>query len=178
MDEPYTEEFPHPWLHVCTFTLASCRKMPWFSLTLLIGNSFCNFPNKWRARSFLNISSDSQLLIEPFHCWTHRAAGKTFSFLSFFFFFFFYFFSCTHDLWKFLGQGLNLRHSCSKAGSLSHCARLRIELRPPQRQIRSLTHFTAVGTFRKFFFVFLFFVFSGPHLWHMQVPRLGIQSEL
>ena len=24
----------------------------------------------------------------------------------------------------------------------------------------------------------LFFVFLGPHLWHMEVPRLGIESEL
>ena len=25
---------------------------------------------------------------------------------------------------------------------------------------------------------FLFFVFSGPHLWHMEVPRLGVKLEL
>ena len=24
----------------------------------------------------------------------------------------------------------------------------------------------------------VFFVFLGPHLWHMEVPRLGVQSEL
>ena len=31
------------------------------------------------------------------------------------------------------------------------------------------------------FFLFLFFfvfVFLGPHLWHMEVPRLGVASEL
>ena len=25
---------------------------------------------------------------------------------------------------------------------------------------------------------FVFFIFSGPHLWHMEVPRLGVESEL
>ena len=25
---------------------------------------------------------------------------------------------------------------------------------------------------------FFFFVFLGPHLWHMEVPRLGVESEL
>ena len=29
---------------------------------------------------------------------------------------------------------------------------------------------------KKFFFVFL--SFPGLHLWHMEVPRLGVQSEL
>ena len=29
-----------------------------------------------------------------------------------------------------------------------------------------------------FFFFFLSFVYLGPHLWHMDVPRLGIESEL
>ena len=37
------------------------------------------------------------------------------------------FFCCTHNMWKFPGQGLNLRcicnpcHSCGNAGSLTHC---------------------------------------------------------
>ena len=29
-----------------------------------------------------------------------------------------------------------------------------------------------------FFFFFSLFVFSGPHLRHMEVPRLGVESEL
>ena len=29
-----------------------------------------------------------------------------------------------------------------------------------------------------FFSFFLFFFFSGPHPWHMEIPRLGIESEL
>ena len=28
------------------------------------------------------------------------------------------------------------------------------------------------------FIFYLFFVFLGPHLWHMEVPRLGVESEL
>ena len=27
-------------------------------------------------------------------------------------------------------------------------------------------------------FLFVFFVFLGPHLWHMEVPRLGVESEV
>ena len=26
--------------------------------------------------------------------------------------------------------------------------------------------------------IFFFFFFLGPHLWHMEVPRLGLESEL
>ena len=38
----------------------------------------------------------------------------------------------------------------------------------------------ATGCVRHFIFIFiyLFFVFSGPHPWHMEVPRLGGESEL
>ena len=28
------------------------------------------------------------------------------------------------------------------------------------------------------FLFFFFFVFLGAHLWHMEVPRLGVESEL
>ena len=31
---------------------------------------------------------------------------------------------------------------------------------------------------RYIFFFFGLFVFLGPHLWHMEVPRLGVESEL
>ena len=34
---------------------------------------------------------------------------------------------------------------------------------------------TQISESKKFF---LSFVFLGPHLWHMEVPRLGVQSEL
>ena len=29
-----------------------------------------------------------------------------------------------------------------------------------------------------FIFIYLFFVFLGPYLWHMEVSRLGVKSEL
>jgi len=29
-----------------------------------------------------------------------------------------------------------------------------------------------------FYFLFLFFVFLGPHPWHTEVPRLGVELEL
>ena len=29
-----------------------------------------------------------------------------------------------------------------------------------------------------FLLLFYFFVFLGPHLWHMEVPRLGVELEL
>ena len=51
-----------------------------------------------------------------------------------------FFSSCTCGPWKFLGQGSNLSHSCdlchscSNAGSGTHCARLGIRLMLPQRQ--------------------------------------------
>ena len=29
-----------------------------------------------------------------------------------------------------------------------------------------------------YFFIFIFFVFLGPHPWHVEVPRQGVESEL
>jgi len=37
--------------------------------------------------------------------------------------------------------------------------------------------FLSVWRFLLFFF-FFFFCFLGPHPWHMEVPRLGVQLEL
>ena len=38
---------------------------------------------------------------------------------------------------------------------------------------------SGVGGFPFFFFFFLsFFFFLGPHPWHIEVPRLGVSSEL
>ena len=36
------------------------------------------------------------------------------------------------------------------------------------------------SSFLKIFILFIFvsFVFLGLHLWHMEVPRLGVESEL
>ena len=50
-------------------------------------------------------------------------------------FFFFFFNGCTHGIWKFQDQVLNLSHSCNAAAmldSLTHCTRSGIEPAPPQ----------------------------------------------
>ena len=39
---------------------------------------------------------------------------------------------CTHDMWKFPGQGLNPSHSCNNGGSLTHYLGPRIEPEPLQ----------------------------------------------
>ena len=31
---------------------------------------------------------------------------------------------------------------------------------------------------REEYLFFFFFFFLGPHLWHMEVPRVGVESEL
>ena len=38
--------------------------------------------------------------------------------------------------------------------------------------------FFQVKTWAIFFFFFGLFVLLGPHLWHMEIPRLGVQLEL
>ena len=38
--------------------------------------------------------------------------------------------------------------------------------------------FSGVGFFCLFGLVWFGFCFLGPHLWHMEVPRLGVESEL
>ena len=75
---------------------------------------------------------------------------------------------------EFPGQGsdpshnCNLSHSCSNAGSLTHCARLRIKpSTPTMPPIPCATAETPL---------FLFFVSLGPLLslqWRIEVPRLG-----
>ena len=34
------------------------------------------------------------------------------------------------------------------------------------------------ATLELYYFVFIYFVFSGPHLQHMEAPRLGVELEL
>ena len=58
---------------------------------------------------------------------------------------------------KFPSQRWNPHHSSDRARSLT--------IRPQ-------------GNSRNFFLFFFFFCFVGPHWRHMQVPRLGIESEL
>ena len=50
---------------------------------------------------------------------------------------------------------------------------------PTGRQfLRSQIKEQSLLTSMTFFFFFFFFVFLGPCPWHMQVPRLGVESEL
>ena len=69
-------------------------------------------------------------------------------------------------------------HSCSNAGSLTHCAGPGIEPASPERQMGSLTHCATVGTPSSdylYFYLFICLFFWGLNLWHMEVPRLGRQ---
>ena len=66
---------------------------------------------------------------------------------------FFFFFLCRpRGIWKSPGQLWNssqscdLNHSCSNTGPLTHCTGPGLELVPPQRQARSLTHHATAGT--------------------------------
>ena len=52
----------------------------------------------------------------------HRVTGFKCHFTQFYIcggFVGFFLFGCAHSVWKFLGQGLNLRHSSDSAGSLN-----------------------------------------------------------
>ena len=68
--------------------------------------------------------------------------------------------------WKFPGKGLNPCHS----SDLSHCS----------DNTGSLTCCTTreLQKGRIFLLVFIFVFFLGPHLCHMEVPRLGVESKL
>ena len=43
-------------------------------------------------------------------------------------------------------------------------------------KLQLLLSFQNTSTF-SFSFSFFFFVFVGPHLWHLEVPSLGVESE-
>ena len=93
--------------------------------------------------------------------------------------FVFVFYGCTSGIWKFLGQELNLScstklcQSCSNARSFNPPYQAGDQTGPPQRSnlLQSYSSFF-------FFFFFVFLSFLGPHLRHMEVPRLGVKSEL
>ena len=38
--------------------------------------------------------------------------------------------------------------------------------------------FYSIGFLFFYYFIFILFVFLGLYLWHMEVPRLGVESEL
>ena len=81
---------------------------------------------------------------------------------AFFSFLFFSSFSssvgCTHGTWKFPGQGLNPSNSSDLSYSSDN---------PRSLTARPLGNSCIV--FYSFFFVFL-----RLHLWHMEVPRVGV----
>ena len=100
----------------------------------------------------------------------------------------FQFFDHTCCLWKFPNQGRNQSHSC--AGShhygmpdlLTHCAGPRIEPMPLQRpsgyrQILFLCVCVCLFVFC-LLLLLLLLLFLGPLPRHMEVPRLGVESEL
>ena len=73
-------------------------------------------------------------------------------------------FGYTHSMWEVLRQGSNLSHSYSNTRFLTHCT---IRELPPLQFLFSLS-----------LSLFFFFFFLGPHPWHMEVPRLGVELEL
>ena len=46
------------------------------------------------------------------------------------------------------------------------------------RQAGKRKHLFKGGIYMLFFFSFFLFFFTQPHLWHMEVPGLGVQPEL
>ena len=81
---------------------------------------------------------------------------------------------------EFLGQGSDPSHSCdlscssSSAGSLTHCAGLGIEPASQGSQDTAnpiAPQWELLETSLSLFSLRL-------HLWHMEVPRLGVESEL
>ena len=64
---------------------------------------------------------------------------------------------------------------------LSKETRFRKELKARSWKLQIVYNMGLNGTgplIQIFFFFFRRLVFLGPHLWHMEVPRLGVQSEL
>ena len=93
-------------------------------------------------------------------------------------FFYVYFYGCTHSIWKILGQGLNPSHSSGNAGYFNHCHQA------GHWTISLVTQAIVIGLnllchHRNSWSIFSFaFCFLRPHLQHMEVPWLGVESEL
>ena len=90
-------------------------KSSWFGHKSFIRHTLCNF-----FKSFYDF---------PFYVLEIIFQEQKFKFWKFFSFLFF---GCTHNIWKFLGQGLNLSHSWDLCHDYGNA--------------RSLTHCTTVGT--------------------------------
>ena len=67
-------------------------------------------------------------------------------FLAFTFVLFIYFFGHTRGMWKFPGQGLNLRHSSDNACSLTHCATRELQDFPSFKTTIFAAHSCEKGT--------------------------------
>ena len=74
------------------------------------------------------------------------------------------FFSHTCGMWKFLHQRSNVCHSSDPSYSGDY--------------IGSLTCRAMRELLKSLFIFCVSFVFLGPHLRHMELPRLGVESEL
>ena len=93
-----------------------------------------------------------------------------------------FYFLATLQHVEFLGQGsddawdgsCNLGGSCSNAGSLTHCARPGIK--PVSHRSRCIID--PAGPQQELSLLLIFFFFLRLPLWHMEVPRLGVKSEL
>ena len=82
---------------------------------------------------------------------------------------------------KFPGQGSNLHHSIDNTGSLTtrppgNSLYLLFLIIPISSLVTLAQLLSAVATSMVIFF--FFFSFLGPHPRHMEVPRLGVESEL
>ena len=90
--------------------------------------------------------------------WTNRRN-------PFFFVCLFVCFGCTHGMWKLLVWGSNPCHNCNQSHSSDNTG--------------SLTSWATKEFPRNPFFYFsVFLLFLEPLPWHMEVPKLGVKSEL
>ena len=72
----------------------------------------------------------------------------------------------------------DLHTACSNAGSLTHWARLGIKPATSRFLVRFVNHCATTETLSSFLCVCVFLPFLWPLPGHMEVPRLGVQSEL
>ena len=119
---------------------------------------------------------------------THLNRCEVVSYGDFSYFFLFFGHSCS--MWKFLSQGLNLNHSSDNANSLTcYVTRELLHYSFYLHFPNNVEYPVLIGHLYIFFgemstqilccfVLFCFFCFLVPHLRHMEVPKLGVQSEL
>ena len=150
----------------------------------------------------MNIGVQIALQNTNFISFRYRPRSKIVDRVVVLFFFFFFFFDHTLSIWKFPGQGLNLSLSCSlchsfgNTGSLTYCTTagtpnfyflknfhtgfimaVLIYIPTSNVQVFPFLHILTNTCYLLSFFFYLF-IFQKPHLWHMEVLRLGTESEL